>query len=221
MHAPIARLIAVNVVAELQPGPGKMLTAIDKRPVEGPVAVQTLGVVGDRQINARHHGGRDQAVYAFAREDVVHWETELGRSIPPGSFGENLTFEGLEVSDALVGEQWRVGGERPDAVVLEATCPRVPCTTFSNWMDEPRWVSRFHAYGRSGSYLRVITEGTVQAGDLVEVVRRPAHGVTVGQVLRRFEAAAAQALVDAHAAGEIELAEVLRRRAMRLRRGCA
>ena len=219
MIPPPGHLLAVNLVAEIRPDPGGTpgITAIDKRPVEGPVGVTLLGLAGDRQMDTKHHGGRDQALYAFAREDVVPWEAELGRELKPGSFGENLTTEGVEVSDALVGERWRIGGERSDAVVVEATLPRTPCSTFATWMGEPRWISRFTAHGKIGAYLRVITAGTVRAGDPVEVVHRPAHGVTIGQLFRRLEPAAAQALVDAHAAGEIELAEKALRKATRTR----
>lgn len=217
MISPPGLLLAVNLVAEVRPDPGGEpgITAIDKRAVDGPVRVTMQGLVGDRQMDTKHHGGRDQALYAFAREDVVPWEDELGRALTPGSFGENLTIEGLEVSDAVVGERWRIGADRPDAVVVEATLPRTPCRTFATWMGEERWISRFTAHGRVGTYLRVLTEGTVRAGDPVEVVHRPAHGVTVGQVFRRLEPAAAQALVDAHAAGAIDLADKALRKATR------
>lgn len=212
-------MLAVNVVAEIRRARGEDgLTAIDKRPVLGTVGVTSLGLVGDRQMETKHHGGRDQAVYAFAREDVIPWEVEVGRTITPGSFGENLTIEGLEVSDALVGERWRIGGNRPDAVVVEATMPRTPCSRFAAWMGEPRWVTRFTERARVGTYLRVVVEGRVQAGDPVEVIYRPAHGVTVGQMFRRLEPAAARALVDAHAAGEIELADKALRKVVRASR---
>lgn len=213
----IGQLLAVNVVAQLHPDPGGTMpmTAIDKRPVEGLVQVTSLGVAGDRQMDTKHHGGRDQALYAFAREDVVDWEIELGHSITPGWFGENLTMEGVDVSDALVGEQWRIGGDRLNAVVVEVTSPRTPCNTFARWTGEAHWVSRFTAYGRVGAYLRVVEEGSVQAGDPVEVVHLPAHGVRVSQLLRQLDPAAGRALVDAHESGQVELADEAYRRAER------
>jgi len=172
-------------------------------------------------MDRKHHGGRDQALYAFAREDVLTWEAELGRALAPGSFGENFTIEGLDVSDALVGEQWRIGGDRVDAVVVETTLPRTPCGTFATWMGEPRWIGRFTANGKVGTYLRVLTEGTVRAGDPVEVVHQPAHGITIGQLFRRLDPSAAQALVDARAAGEVELADKTLRKATRTSRSRA
>jgi MOSC domain-containing protein YiiM len=183
-----ATVAAVNVVHALVPDTrGDLdLTAIDKRPVAGRVPVGPLGLVGDDQCDKRHHGGREQAVYAYAREDAQWWAGELGCEISPGRFGENLSTSGLDVTGAVIGERWRVG---EDGLVLEVSSPRIPCTTFQGWMDEPRWVKRFTEHGAPGAYLRVVAPGTVAAGDSVEMVHRPAHGVTVGDVLliRRVE----------------------------------
>jgi MOSC domain-containing protein YiiM len=178
-----AHLLAVNVVHDLVPDTrGDMdRTGIDKRPRAGRVAVHPLGVDGDVQYDRRHHGGRDQAVYAYAREDALRWAAELGYEVTPGRFGENLTTVGLEVTAAVIGERWAVG---EDGAVLEVSCPRIPCRTFQGWMDEPHWVRRFTEFGAPGAYLRVVEEGTVGAGDPVRVLDRPAHGVTVGEVFR-------------------------------------
>lgn len=202
------QLVAVNAVAELHADHGRSVrtTAIDKRPVSGRVAVGVLGVDGDKQLNRKHHGGPDKAVYAFAREDVAHWEAELGRTIGPGGFGENFSTLGIEVSDALVGERWQVGsGDR--AVVVEVTMARQPCMTFARWMGEQRrgWVRRFTAYGRMGAYLRVLTPGEVGAGDAITVVHRPAHGVPVSAVLLGLARHQAAALLVAAAAGELAM----------------
>ncbi|KPI16480.1 MOSC domain containing protein [Actinobacteria bacterium OK074] len=159
------------------------VTGIDKQPVAGPVRVTApgpkgvgaSGLAGDAVCHTLHHGGNDQAVYAVAREDLDDWERELGRPLASGSFGENLTTEGLEVSGAEIGERWRVG----DTVVLEVTCGRIPCLTFQEHIGERRWVKRFTQKGRPGAYLRVLVEGEIRAGDPIEVVHRPGHGVTV------------------------------------------
>ncbi len=179
------RILTVNVVHELIADPvgdvGR--TAIDKRPVEGPAQIQTLGVVGDTCLDRKYHGGRDAAVYAYAREDQATWEAELGRPVPAGSFGENLTTEGLDVTGAVIGERWEVEGVDGSApVLLEVTSPRIPCTTFQAFTGEPHWVKRFTDRGDPGAYLRVLGEGRIQAGSRVRVVERPSHGVTVGEV---------------------------------------
>ncbi len=204
------RIESLNVVHELRPDEhnGFGRTAIDKRPVSAPVHVGPVGLVGDRQMDADHHGGRDKAVYAFAAEDLEVWATELGRTLSAGQFGENLTTRGIDVTGAVVGERWRVA--RAGGAVLEVTQPRMPCATFQTWMQEPHWVKRFTQHGAPGAYLRVVQEGTVTADDVLEVVDRPAHGVTVGDCFTRLDAAAAARLVAASDAGEVELADALR-----------
>ncbi|MEU1051063.1 MOSC domain-containing protein [Streptomyces sp. NPDC005876] len=164
------------------------VTGIDKRPAEGPVRVSApgpkgvggSGLAGDAVCDRRHHGGDDQAVYAMAREDLDDWERELGRPLPDGAFGENLTLRGVDVSGALIGERWRIGAD----VVLEVTSGRIPCLTFQGHLGEKQWVRRFTRKGAPGAYLRVIEPGAVRAGDPVEVVRRPGHGVTVATQFR-------------------------------------
>jgi MOSC domain-containing protein YiiM len=176
------KVVSVNVVHALVPDTRGELdrTAIDKRGADGRVHVGLLGLEGDDQYDKKHHGGFEQAVYAYSREDAEWWAAELGYAIAPGRFGENLTTVGLDVTGAVLGERWRVGD---DGLVLEVTSPRVPCVTFQGWMDEPHWVKRFTDRGAPGAYLRVLAEGTVGAGDEIEVVHRPDHGVTVGEVL--------------------------------------
>jgi len=173
------RLLAVNVVHALVPDQrGDLdLTAIDKRPVDGRRRVHRLGVDGDQQYDTRNHGGPDQAVYAYAAEDARWWAGELDRDVPPGCFGENLTTEGLDVSGAVIGERWRVG-----SVLLQVRSPRIPCRTFAGFWDVPDLIKRFTAHGAPGAYLSVVEEGELGAGDALDVVERPAHGVTIGDL---------------------------------------
>lgn len=170
------RLRAVNVVHELVPDRrGDLdLTAIDKRPVVGRVQIRRLGVDGDQQYDTRNHGGPDQAVYAYAAEDARWWAEELDRDVPPGSFGENLTTEGVDVTGAVIGERWRIG-----SVLLQVRSPRIPCRTFAGFWDVPDLIKRFTAHGTPGAYLSVVEEGDVAAGDAIGIVDRPAHGVTI------------------------------------------
>lgn len=161
-------------------------SAIRKHAVTGPVAVHALGVAGDRVANTKHHGGVHQAVYAFAQEDLAFWAGELGRPVEPGRFGENLTTLGIDVNEAVLGERWRVG-----TVLLEVCEVRIPCSVFKGWMgesgyDDRAWVKRFTAQARPGPYLRVLEEGTLQAGDEIVVEHRPDHGVTVSTMFRAF-----------------------------------
>jgi MOSC domain-containing protein YiiM len=178
-----ARVISVNAGRgrELAWAPHVGRTAIDKRPLDGPAAVGRLGLAADEQVDTKHHGGPEKALYAYAREDLGWWAAQLNRALPPGSFGENITTAGLDISGALIGETWRLG-----AVVVQITAPRVPCVTFRGWMGERGWVKRFAAAGRPGAYLRVLAEGVVGPGDLVAVLERPAEQVTVAEALRAY-----------------------------------
>jgi MOSC domain-containing protein YiiM len=181
------KLLSVNL-GQPRPSSGgeTKVTAIDKLPAEGPVMVTpalangSAGLAGDQVCDVRHHGGPDQAVYAYAREDLDFWAAELGRSLENGVFGENLTTAGLDVNGALIGERWRVGSD----VILEVSRPRIPCHTFQGWMALGGWIKRFTQAGRSGAYLRVIEPGEIGAGDEVEVVHRPEHEVSVGVCFR-------------------------------------
>ena len=159
-------------------------TSIDKHPVAGPVAVHELGVEGDQVSDTRHHGGIDQAVYAFAREDMDRWVEVLDAEIRDGQFGENLTTVGIDVNEAEVGERWSIG-----TAEFEVAAVRTPCNDFKAWMglsgyDNAAWVKRFAAEGRPGPYLRVTEPGVIAAGDEISVVHRPGHGVTAALMFR-------------------------------------
>jgi MOSC domain-containing protein YiiM len=191
----VGRVRSVNVAALRAANPAKPHTGgtgIYKEPVEGSVRVEVprpkssgpgqsgLAGAGDVICDIKHHGGPDQAVYAYAREDLDWWGRRLERELPDGMFGENLTTEGLNLTDAVVGECWRIG----DELVLQASCPRIPCVTFAMKMAEPKWIKQFTEVGMTGAYLRVIRPGDVRAGDTIEVISRPDHGVTLATYFR-------------------------------------
>ncbi len=154
-------------------------SAIDKRPVEGPVGIGPLGLEGDEIADTEHHGGIDQAVYVYAAEDLQAWAADLGRDLVPGQFGENLTTSGLDVQDSRLGDRWRVG-----TALLEVCDVRIPCSVFQGFLDEPQWVKRFTLRGVPGAYLRVVEPGVVTAGDRIEVVERRPHDLTVAMAFR-------------------------------------
>ena len=187
----MSRVLSVNL-ARVQPNPhqrGEALTGIEKIPTSDPVLVRAPGtkrdglgggLVGDTVCDRRHHGGDTQAVYAYAREDLDHWESVLGRNLPGGVFGENLTTTGVDVNAAVIGERWRIG----DELELAVTVPRIPCGTFRGWIAEQGWLRTFARAAMPGTYLSVVSSGQVRAGDPVTVLHRPAHGVTVARVFR-------------------------------------
>jgi MOSC domain-containing protein YiiM len=186
------RVLSVNLaVPEASTAKKVGTTGINKQPVDHPVTVRPpgpkgiglhSGLVGDQIFDIEHHGGDDQAVYAYAREDYDWWERRLDRKLPGGIFGENLTLERVDVNGAVLGETWQIG---PD-LVLQTTFGRIPCATFQAKMAEPRWVKTFTEQNRPGAYLRVVAPGEVSAGDPVEVLDRPAHGITIADAFRAW-----------------------------------
>jgi MOSC domain-containing protein YiiM len=167
-------------------------TGIFKRPVEGPVRAGPDGLEGDHIADRRYHGGEDKALYAYSVADYEYWARELDRDWEPGLFGENLTVAGLDPSHSEIGEQWRIGG-----AVLEVSEPREPCAKLATKLGEPGFVKRFARALRLGAYMRVIEPGELLAGDTIEVVERPGHGVTtevLGRVLFGESSLAAHAL---------------------------
>jgi MOSC domain-containing protein YiiM len=186
----VGKVVSVNVARSARRLPRiRVPSGIGKQPVDHPVTVRDpgpkgtglgSGLAGDVIGDGRHHGGVDQAVYAYSREALDDWAALLGRPLRDGIFGENLTTAGVDVDGALLGEQWQIGA----TVVLAVTEPRIPCNTFRTWMDEPGWVKRFAAAERPGAYLRVVVGGEIVVGDSIEVVRRPDHGVSLAMVFR-------------------------------------
>src|ERR1700733_7052494 len=178
-----ARIVSVNTGGTKEAGWAGLLqrTAIDKRPVAAAVLVGALGLAGDEQTDQVNHGGPEQAVYAYAREDLDWWGARLGRELRDGMFGENITTVGLDVTGAMIGETWRFGG-----VVVQVTSPRIPCVTFRNWLDEKGWIRAFPAAGRPGAYLRVVQPGRLRVGDPIEVLSRPDDSVTIAEVMEAF-----------------------------------
>jgi MOSC domain-containing protein YiiM len=173
------RLLSINVGRPriVPRGTGTVETAIWKHPVAGPVAARGVNLDGDDQADRTVHGGPDKAIYAYAGEDTAWWEGELGRTLGPGAFGENLTVVGLDLSAMEVGQRWRVG-----SAALEVSQPRLPCFKLGLRFGDPRMLRRFARAGRTGTYLRIVEEGVLEAGDAIEVGPAPGHGVTVALI---------------------------------------
>ncbi len=158
-------------------------TGIYKEPI--PSATLTAqGIDGDAVMDRKHHGGVDQAVYVYFGDDYAWWSQELGETVPPGTFGENLTIAGVEGRSVAVGDRFIVG-----TVVIEVTSHRTPCMTFALRMGDPKFVRRFHKAGRPGAYCRVITPGLIEAGK--PVIFQPFAGerITVSELMLTLDGA--------------------------------
>ncbi|MBV8332138.1 MAG: MOSC domain-containing protein [Candidatus Eremiobacteraeota bacterium] len=178
-----AALVSVNVgaVRTVRHDGQDVVTGIFKEPVAGRVALRGVNLAGDDQGDRSVHSGPDRAVYAYSTEDYAWWTHELGRESAPGTFGENLTTSGIDVNGALVGERWRIG-----SAVVQVTTPRFPCYKLAMKMGEPTFVRRFGAALRAGTYLSVVEEGELGSGDAIEVVHRPAHRLTIGEMTKIY-----------------------------------
>jgi len=159
-------LISVNLGKERDLKNGKRVerTGIFKEASSEPVSIGKLGLKGDAVVDVDNHGGEDQAVYVYGRPDYDWWEGQIGRELPGGMFGENLTIAGLESQTFSIGDRLRVG-----EVLLEVTSPRIPCSTLAAKMEDPQFVKKFRHAERPGLYCRVIETGDVKAGDPVTV----------------------------------------------------
>ena len=174
------KVVSVNVTSVVHEGQwtgSEGRTGIDKRGVLGRVAFAHEQVANDVIIDRNAHGGYDQAVYAYAREDADWWEREIGISIDNGRFGENLTTQGIDVNAALIGERWQIG-----SAILEVSQPRIPCRVFAGFWQRPTLIKEFMAAGRPGAYLRIIQEGEIGAGDTIEVIHIPKHAITIADL---------------------------------------
>lgn len=194
MIEPSVLSVNVGLPAPYRVGERTLISAFVKTPVSGPVAARGVNLQGDDQGDREHHGGHDQAVYAYASEDAAWWAEQLDRPLGPATFGENLTLAGVDVSGARIGEVWRIG-----SVQLRVAGPRVPCHKLAASLGDPRLQKAFLRAGRPGAYLAIAAEGVLQAGDKVEILHRPEHEVSVALVIEAL-------LIDRSRVDELALA---------------
>jgi MOSC domain-containing protein YiiM len=171
-------LLAINIGApQLLPGSATP-TGIVKTPRTGLVTIDAMGILGDTIVDRKHHGGADQAVYVYLQSDYRFWANELDELPAPGTFGENLTIDGVEGETLAIGDRFRIGD-----VEIEATYHRTPCATLGRRMGDPRWVKRFAKALRPGAYARVLMAGIIEAGMEVEYIPFAGERVTVAELM--------------------------------------
>ena len=173
----MAKVLSINIAHMVHEGAwtgSEGRTGIDKRPASKPIKFENNEVAGDVVVDRKHHGGYDKAVYAYAREDAIWWETQISKKLNNGAFGENLTTEGIDVNAALIGERWEIG-----TVILEVSEPRIPCRVFAGFWDRSTLIKEFTDARRPGTYLRIIKEGEIKAGDEIKVIFKPEHEISI------------------------------------------
>lgn len=184
--APFARIVSVQVglPRELGSSPGtngreqSWTSGIVKEPVRGPVWVGTTNLQGDGQADRVHHGGPDKAVLAYSADHYRSWQAEFGvRDLPFGAFGENLTVQGVTEHDVCIGDTWQAGD-----VLLQVSQPRKPCWKLGRRWGRSDLPKRVLQTGRSGWYLRVLRQGTIESGMPVRLQQRLHPRWTVSHV---------------------------------------
>ena len=174
----MAILLSINI-GQPRPIPGKSAqTGIYKLPADGDVTVTREGLEGDAILDRRHHGGKDQAVYLYFKDDYDWWSKELGTELAPGTFGDNLTIGGVDGRSVAIGDHFII-----DEVVLEVTSHRTPCMVFAARMGDPKFARRFDQAGRPGAYCRVIKPGAFHAGEPVRLEPFAGERITVAEMM--------------------------------------
>ncbi|MCR8980687.1 MOSC domain-containing protein [Brevibacillus laterosporus] len=170
------RILSVNV-GQPQVLPYKeqeVVTSICKEPVTGPLYLSKTQLQGDAQADLKYHGGVDKAVCVYASEHYPYWEKTLGRSLPVSAFGENLTIEGLLEDEVCIGDIYQIGG-----AVVQVTQPRQPCHKLAKRYDVIDLAVQVQTTGYTGFYLRVLQEGEISQEDIMTLVEKDPHGVTI------------------------------------------
>jgi len=175
-------------------------TSIFKSPIEGEAAVSKLNIAGDEQSDLTVHGGVDKAVYVYPHEHYAYWEKRGFGPLTMGNFGENLTTEGLLEGEIHIGDELEIGTTR-----FVVTQPRLPCYKLQVRFKLPEMTKIFYQSRRFGFYLKVVREGKILAGQLIEIVKRDENAVTVADLIALFTG-------DAHGGDLVE--RVLRVKAL-------
>jgi MOSC domain-containing protein YiiM len=177
------RLVSINIgqERELENGARREKTGIFKIPTYAPIVVTQLGIAEDYICDSHHHGGPDQAIYVYGSADYDWWSAELGKELPPGIFGENLTISGLESADFSIGDRLKIGD-----VILEVSAPRIPCGTLARRMGDPQFVKRYRQAERPGLYCRVIQPGSLQVEMLVTVGKCQVATISIIEMFRDY-----------------------------------
>ncbi len=172
---PTLHSIQIGMPREYPPLPWQLgaektwTSAIGKEPIHGPIKVHRLGLAGDGQANKKHHGGPDKAVCVYSLNHYDYWQNQLGKlDFRPGAFGENLTVDGWIETDVCLGDTWRIGSAK-----FQISQPRQPCATLARRWGVKDLANQVQQNGYTGWYLRLLTEGTIEAGEEVELIERP------------------------------------------------
>lgn len=156
-------------------------TGIYKTPITGIATVSDMGIEGDAVMDKTVHGGLDQAIYLYHREDYDWWSEELGRPLEVGTFGENITIAGATEIAWTIGDRVYIND-----TILEITAPRTPCFKLGVRMNDASFVQKFAKANRPGAYVRVIKAGKIAAGDSITVEKTTEDYAPVKEVFAQW-----------------------------------
>lgn len=156
-------------------------SGIYKDTIEGPLFVDSEGVAGDGQADLKHHGGPDRRLLIFSKGHYPYFEEFIGKEIPHGGFGENLTVDNFNEDEVCIGDTYRIGG-----AVIEVSQPRLPCFKLGRRLDAPEIVSEVLDQRKGGIYARILEPGEIHSGDSIELISRPHPGWTIKHAMDVF-----------------------------------
>ena len=178
------KILSVNVSLpkEIDFEGQKVTTGIFKEPVERCIMLRTLNLDGDKQADLTVHGGPDKAVYAYSIEHYEYWRKVFpNMQMPYGMFGENFTTEGLMEGEVCIGDVFQIESSR-----VIATQPRMPCYKLGVKFGRMDILKKFLASGRSGIYFKVLEEGEVGVGDIIEQIGKDPNRITISDIVRLY-----------------------------------
>jgi len=176
------RTVCIGGVRSVETRSRTVTTGIFKSPIDGPVAAFGVNLEGDDQADRTVHGGPHKAVYGFPAEHYPSWRASFPEvDFIDGAFGENLTTEGLLEDDLCIGDLYCCG-----TCELRVTQPRMPCFKLAIRLGEKTVLKHMLESGQTGFYFTIVTEGVLQAGDLLEPIERPDHALPVSEIIRVF-----------------------------------
>ncbi len=193
-------IISIGRPQTLTDGRGNWRSAIRRTPVSRPIALGPRGLEGDRVADTKHHGSPDQAVCCHSLDHYARWNEVYGLADPadqlqPGNIGENWTLTGATEADICVGDIYAAGSAR-----VQVTGTRYPCYKQERATGLPDLHNRAMQEMRTGFYLRVLTPGTVQAGDELVLEARPHASMTLAALnaceFGELDPATARAFLD-------------------------
>jgi len=175
----IMKIISINIAKpeRLKIPDTDIQTGIYKKPIHTKVRVTKFGIEGDTIVDQNVHGGLDQAVYIYSKEDYEWWSQQIGKAIAPGTFGENLTISGFDVDDFVVGDRLQINN-----VLLEISAPRTPCFKLAAVMNDATFGRQFAKAAKPGAYARVLTEGDLEIGNTITLIKTELHYPTVKEI---------------------------------------